>query len=432
MTVLTLRRHGVSTIVEPERSARVDDITTVRLGLSGGALVFDVTDADSLPRVEVFDIDAASWWLFSVYGYAAAERIVEFAHAADDGHEEPAAEELAGERGPRLDSLLRLALALWMRRWWPTPSAAVPELTEWLLDAEAGVLADDLEIALDRDRALAERLLAPHLERMAANLAAHDARLDASPVDARIDQVLRAAAAVALDVVDPAEPGFDGLDAIDRAVRHADDLTTRLRSGLADDDALAAAIDAIVNAGLESSEPGEEHEIYALAAGDDDEGSLVQRGSAPVDPRAVAPRILSTADDAIVWEVHATAGGLRCDVTVQTSPAAELAKIGRFFARVDQDGSSSVVALQRLGGQLHGEVWLDASIGDRSLVVTVYDGIDGFDGVAPRSADLRARERDAIARIIGARARVASAGPQDGWQGPFAAELGASAKVPLQ
>lgn len=432
MTVLTLRRHGVYTIVEPERPAGPDDITTVRLGLSGGALVFDVTEAAPLPRVEVFDIDAASWWLFSLYGYAAAERIVQFAQAADDDAAQPEPEALPVEHGPRLDALRRLALALWMRRWWPSPSADVADMREWLLDAEAGILADDLEIALDRDRALAERLLAPHLERIAANLADHDARLDAGLVDTRIDEVLRAAATVALDVVDPAEEGYDDLDTIERAVRRADELAVELRSELDRDDALAAAIDALADAGVVFPDPDEEHELYALAAGDGEDGSLVQRGWAPVDPRAVAPRILSTADDAIAWEVHETDGGVRCDVTVQTAPAADLAKIGRFFARVDQGASSSVVALQRLGGQLYGEVWLDASVDGRTIEVTVYDGIDGFDGVAPRSADARARERDAIARIIGARTRAAEAGPQEGWQRPFAAELGSAAKVPLR
>jgi len=443
MTTLTARRRNRYTVVAPAEIADFSSITSVRLGLAGGTLVFDVQEHDPVASVEIFDADAAAWWLFSLYGVEAAETILDIAAGDREDAPDPILVEVV--HGALADRLRRLALALWLRRWWPQPSDSVPVCLEWLLDAEAAVLASGAEHALDRSIDLSAQLLEPHLISLALNLGDHEARIDGSVIDGVIDAVVVEAAQIALEVSDPDADGYAVLEEIEARIRATDSAASEFRARL-DDEGGAGLLASLSGAALSAGETMySDDDLFALAAGGSDdlearkdaaEGSAVPSGTLPVDPRAVPPRVLSSAEDAIRWSVDERDGSTGCRIEVEIAPGADPRRTGPFFARVDRGGNTAVTALDFWDGVLVGTAWLETT-GDLSdPAVTVYSGIDGYDAVAPRAADARRRDRDAIAALVAARNRRAVASTEataSRWDNPFAAELAHAAEaVPVR
>ncbi|MGH3724026.1 MAG: hypothetical protein ACRDUS_07835 [Mycobacterium sp.] len=132
------------------------------LEVSGAVLSWPVDDP-SHPPVLAFTDPARADWMWRVLGEAGHVAVVEALHHRDSTEviELPAVSVLPGSA----DSLRRLALGHWLRRWWPASRRdGIAALDQVVLDAELAVLtvaAEDYftDDTLDADVA---GLLAPH------------------------------------------------------------------------------------------------------------------------------------------------------------------------------------------------------------------------------------------------------------------------------
>ncbi|MEV7548583.1 hypothetical protein AB0N89_03045 [Amycolatopsis sp. NPDC089917] len=333
----------------------------------GGLIRFTLADLltgrTTSMRLELGDAGAAEPWLTRLVGAETSLAVLGQGQA-----ELPA--------GPELG---RLALLLWLRRWWPaSPSLGVPSLDPALLDLETAVATADVED-------LAEGLLDG---------------FEASPAElfdtAIADGALLAAAPPVAD-----------------EVRR---LCARLASWFDDqDDVVRAEAAAEVSARLENVASSQR--AYALAAGTDPpvpgEGVLAS-GRASVDWARVPPGILDAAEDTVTWRIVAAAAGSRLEVEVggafadatltavaahDGEPFAEVPLAlgaGRFTGTVDVDDDAA-----RLAAGVHS--------GRIALVV----GVAG-EGVAGTTPEDRAqvvalvRARPPEARTLAERAAAAS------------------------
>lgn len=457
MATLRLRTNGIVTIVEPETPTDASAISTVRLALSGAVMIIDVTATDPIPSLEIYDIEAAAWWLLSLYGEDTADRTIGYAlEAAEEsdrqlaaGTDQPEVSSLQAEFDPRdgilNDPLRRLALAVWLHRWWPSGSARIPSLPVWLLDAEAGVLANRVELALDEEVGLVDHLLATHVEQIAANLADHQLRAEASFADTLVDATLLAAARSALDALSNGVSGITELDRIERAVTDSDEMMDHLRQELADEVSLSKF--------FRDAEQTVEQQFALVASGGDE---TPPDGTAMVDPRVVDARVFSDDERAISWWVVSSQGGVRCDIEIQLSNEKQETKTGKeiqfgeYFARIDYAGLMTVApltpreSLSRPGAKvLAGTAWLDATATHDALVISVFplhaaEAAGGeITAPAPRSLRERLIDRDDIRHIVEQRMQQAhqhneaSTAPAS-WNAPFAAELSQHIQVPLR
>ncbi|KZB88524.1 hypothetical protein [Amycolatopsis regifaucium] len=270
-------------------------------------------------RIELSDAGAAEPWLTRLVGTEAG------LDALGKGHAEvPARPELA-----------RLALLLWIRRWWPAgPSLGVPSLDPALLDLETAVATAAVED-------LAEGLLDG---------------FEASPAElfdtAIADDALMAAAPPVADEV----RGLCG----------------RLASWFDDqDDVVRAEAAAEMVARLDAAAPGQR--AYALAAGTDPVASgegVLASGRASVDWARVPPGILDAAEDTVTWRIVMAAATARLEVDVAGAfadaaltatalhdgePFAEVPLslgAGRFTGAADLDEASTQLAASVQSGRI--------------------------------------------------------------------------------
>ncbi|RSN27304.1 hypothetical protein DL990_29325 [Amycolatopsis sp. WAC 01416] len=314
-------------------------------------------------HIELTDAGAAELWLTRLVGAEATLA------ALGRGQAEVAA----------VPELGRLALLLWLRRWWPAgPSLGIPSLDPALLDLETAVATADVE-------SLAEGLL-DGFEASPAEL------FDAAIADGAL---LAAAPPVAEEV--------RGLCA--RLAAWFDD----------EDDVVRAEAAAEMSARLETVTPGQR--AYALAAGLDPlapgEGVLAS-GRASVDWTRVPSGILDAGEDTVTWRIVAAAAATRLEVVVagafaDAAVTAFASHTGEPFAEVPLElGAGRFSGTADLGENATRLAAVDS--GQIALVVGVAD-----EGVAGTTVEDRAevvalvRARPPEARTLAERAAAASA-----------------------
>lgn len=339
-------------------------VHTPVLAADGGLIRFALADLlagrTTTMHIELTDAAAAEPWLTRLAGAEAC--LVALGQGQTDLAARP--------------ELGRLALLLWLRRWWPAgPSLGIPSLDPALLDLETAVATADVED-------LAEGLLDG---------------FEASPAElfdtAIADGALLAAAAPVADEVRQ--------------------LCAHLAAWFDDQDDVVRAEAA---ARLEMAAPGQR--AYALAAGSDPvapgEGVLAS-GRASVDWARVPPGILDAAEDTVTWRIVAAASATRLEVVVagafadaaitafathEGEPFAEVPLslgAGRFTGAADLDETAARLAARVQSGQI-------------ALVVGVAD-----EGVIGTTVEDRAevvalvRARPPEVRTLAERAAAASA-----------------------
>ncbi|GAB3741647.1 hypothetical protein GCM10027598_72600 [Amycolatopsis oliviviridis] len=298
-------------------------VHTPAVAADGGLIRFALADllggrATSM-RLELSDAGAAEPWLTRLAGPETSLTVLGQGQA-----DLPARPELG-----------RLALLLWLRRWWPaSPSLGVPSLDPALLDLETAVATAEVED-------LAEGLL-DGFEASPAEL------FDAATADGAL---LAAAPPVAGEVrglCARLATWFDGQDDVVRAEAAAE-----------------------VSARWETAASGQR--AYALAAGTDPgttgEGVLTS-GRASVDWARVPPGILDAAEDTVTWRITAAAAAARLEVEVAGAfadaaltavaahdgePFAEVPLAlgaGRFAGTADLDDAATRLAAGVHGGRI--------------------------------------------------------------------------------
>ncbi|MFE5567416.1 hypothetical protein ACFQ68_20695 [Amycolatopsis japonica] len=285
----------------------------------GGLIRFALADLlagrATTMRVELSDAGAAEPWLTRLVGAEASLAALAQGHA-----DLPARPELG-----------RLALLLWLRRWWPAgPSLGVPSLDPALLDLETAVATADVED-------LAEGLL-DGFEASPAEL------FDAAIADGAL-------AAAAWPVADDVQQ-----------------LCARLAAWFDDQDDVVRA-----EAAARVETPAPSQNAYALAAGLDPvapgEGVLAS-GRASVDWARVPPGILDAGEDTVSWRIVAAAAATRLEVVVagafadaaisafashEGEPFAEVPLglgAGRFSGTTDLDDAAARLAARVPPGQI--------------------------------------------------------------------------------
>ncbi|RSN07055.1 hypothetical protein DMC63_36160 [Streptomyces sp. WAC 05977] len=315
-------------------------------------------------HVELTDAGAAEPWLTRLVGAEAA-----FV-ALGQGQAEVAARAELG----------RLALLLWLRRWWPAgPSLGIPSLDPALLDLETAVATADVE---DLAEGLLDGFEASPAELFDAAIA-EDALLAAAPPV--VEEVRGLCARLAV--------WFDG-----------------------EDDVVRAEAAAETSARLEKATPGQR--AYALAAGLDPlapgEGVLAA-GRASVDWARVPPGILDAGEDTVTWRIVAAAAAARLEVVVAGAFAD--AAITAFARHAGEPFAE--VPLELGAGRLSGTAELDETAtrlaaGVHSGQITVVVGV-ADEGVVGTTVEDRAevvalvRARPPAARTLAERAAAASA-----------------------
>ncbi|WP_275571196.1 hypothetical protein [Mycolicibacterium vanbaalenii] len=160
------------------------------LEVSGAVLSWSVDGPESDVHIAFTDPVRADW-LWRVVGESAHSAIVSALGGVPDGQVEV---EGVAVRPAALDSLRRLALGHWMRRWWPASVRdGIPELGAAVLDGELALLtaaAGDYFVDDTFDSDVAE-LLRPHAELLEGL-----ARLG----DPRVAELARACAELAADI----------------------------------------------------------------------------------------------------------------------------------------------------------------------------------------------------------------------------------------
>jgi hypothetical protein len=249
--------------------AVADVPATAVLEVSGAVLAWTVDDPNGVAatRLTVTDVVAADW-LWRVVGTDGHAAIVAGAELAEF-------DLLPGAFEP----LRRLAIGLWMRRWWPESLRdGIARLDRALLDGELAILTESAqefftEDTLDSD---VEGLLAPH---QAALLALER---DGDP---RVVELVRVCAELAAGVGawSAAEIPVPLADSVDR--RRAD---------------------------------------YALAAGTEPTraSGAIAGGVGSVDWVAVAARTFDAADDTIDWSIESADSSVLATVRVALTGAA--------------------------------------------------------------------------------------------------------------
>lgn len=236
-----------------------------------GAVLSWVVDESAGPAITFTDPTRADW-LWRVVGDTGHVAILDALH----GDREPAADALElpeTELGPgALDTLRRLALGHWMRRWWPASAGdGIAHLDLAVLDAEIALLtaaAQDYftDDTLDSDVAA---LLTPHGHALIAHLTA-----GANTVADLVRDTVELAADAGVD-----GPGWSELYA---ALDNPDATAAAVAVGTRDDYALAAGT------------PRRPGDAVTIAA-----------GTASIRWGGVPPWIFDAAEDTVQWQVDA-------------------------------------------------------------------------------------------------------------------------------
>ncbi|KAA0096121.1 hypothetical protein CIW49_21640 [Mycolicibacterium sp. P1-18] len=272
----------------------VADVPAVAvLEVSGAVLEWTVDDpaGAAATRMTVTDVAAADW-LWRVVGPAGHAALVSGAGVAE-----------VDVRAEALEPLRRLAVGLWLRRWWPESSRdGIVRLDPSLLDAELALLVGEMqefftEDTLDSD---VEGLLAPHRGALRTLEEGGDPRV---------------------------------LDVVRACVDLADDVG-----------AWSAEV-----AGVPSVSVAGRRDDYALAAGVDPDRTTgaIATGVASVDWAAVPPRTFDAAEDTVEWSVHAADASVFAAVRVALVDGASAAGI---VVRLRADGISATGVLDADGG----------------------------------------------------------------------------------
>ncbi|KQQ06111.1 MULTISPECIES: hypothetical protein [unclassified Rathayibacter] len=416
MTELLISRDGDIVVVAPIGFPASLERRHTLVALSGGHVAFAVDERDPALRAVIHDLDAAMWWLPLVLGAEVADAA---RRASVDS--EPITRSAEEAAHPLRATLLRLGLALWLRRWWPTRTDTIPKLPAWLLDIEAGDTAFDCEVALGDDDALARLLLEPHVVPLAALRRRHQSLLGGRPLLGYADSILQRAAHSLLESSDPDSDGYSELAEAEVRAGREDALVARELEDL-DLELLTIQVDERTM----RTSSGSPADRFGSASGAD------LSGSASVDPLAVPPRVVSAEDDAVRWQIFEFDGRRQFRVMVDADEGAVERRLplGGLFARVDYgDGLVAGVALAAVEGGYDGETDLDATVPVSEVLVTVYSDAVGADGFQPRSEAERSADRAAIAAVVDARVdearRTVSRGtvPAGAWADPFLAEL---------
>jgi hypothetical protein len=242
------------------------------LEISGAVLSWTIDGPPEASRITLTDPSRADW-MWRVLGEAGHVALASALQTAD----EPRTIDLAGvDIVPgSLDTLRRLAVGHWLRRWWPASRQdGIASLDRALLDVEVALLtagaqgyfADD---TLDSD---VVELLAPHAQALIAHVQSGDRRI--------LDFV-RAGAGLA-DEVGVDQAGWPEL--------------------------YAALDDSSVGGAAELARPGGRRDDYALAAGAGAQARAavpIARGVASINWGAVPPAIFDAGENTVEWSVEA-------------------------------------------------------------------------------------------------------------------------------
>lgn len=444
MPTLVISTEDLAIHVDPSSDSGTGDITSIVIPLAGALSIHDVTHPSRYPRLRIHDLDAASWWLPALLGPQVATRILSYGAEVLRDPGDLIADQVNSDRvyaddpdaitvdidAPPTESLLdlqRLAVGLWLHRWWPEPepNGEVCALHRWLLDAETALLADALEGVLPEESDIAPRLLQRSLSAFVLELARYQHHVGDGTLDHQIADTVRAASILALDHVESHSPDLGILADLVGGVRTSE-----------------AAIQELIA----QREPGTFARFVSqsdpFSSQIEEEAAHVPGGpfpfTAPIDPRVVDGGVFSRAADAISWQVIEQNGGLLCQVRVRLADYSfpggfEVQRLpaSMYIVRLDYGGSTSVAPLvfpseaDSTTGFLIADSWLESSPHeDLSVSVQHYRG--GVELAENRAVQDRVADQEQIRRIISTRvlaSRQPSAETAPSPAAPFLGEL---------
>ena len=371
-----VHRDGTGTI--HIGAQRPTGLLTEALGAHGADVVVDLEHPDAVPYAVLDDAPRALWWLRFVYGEAVTDEVRRLADPDEpDGQATPVA-----EPGFLAAPLLRLAVGIWLWRWWPSRDGLAAgdgrALTEggedWLM-TELGTLAwyaEDVLGGMGVARSfLADRVdtaieLASRDDSVARPLAVIRAVIESVPVDDKVYGVLARIE--------------NGITTSSRAVAAAD---------------LEAELDA---------ELGELEGVVEPALAFRDARSSAGRST--VEWGRVRSRLLGAAEENVSWFVEESADSLEADLVRVRVPKGDRWERGHgVYAAIYRNDADEPEALAAFEDRSVHEPTLAASasiapVSDwDSLRIVVFDETDLAHG-RPEPASTP-DERRSVALMVG-------------------------------
>ena len=382
--LMEVRRRDGATFLIPSQWGRLPEggVHAAPVPVAGGLIVVSPEDPAGAIGAWLTDPDAAAWWLSGVFGEPVAS-------AALAGGTGPVRVEV--EWGESAAPLRRMAMGLWLHRWWPSHSEGIPRLDERLLRAEIGTAALNAEPCLP-DQELASSLLGAGAAALpGALLAVNDL------VGVRLEEAERLVWEAVHAVLAEGEIDAD---------------TAVILTGLA---AQRGRDDARVEAMLREAENALHRPpiapAVALAAGEPSTDDAVGRGTG--DWLQVNPRHVSGGDG---------------NVVVEESPEGDLMRLLILVGRGDETNEAGLQARIYLADEPIpvAQVVLVPEdmvyVGEVTIPTGVTYRIDVFDPElvsAPRFDGTPKADRDLVRDIISSRLTSPTSGPL----GPFLCEL---------
>lgn len=271
---------------------RPSGLSAQAVALSGALLVVDVEKLGEVPHVRVADYDRASWWLPFVLGQGIADAVGELDRSGGQGQHT-----VDAEAGDLAGPLLRLAVGLWLYRWWPLPDSetSVPVLSandERALECELGAIAWFVDEVFG-GTAVARGLLEPNVEFVDEQARA---AIDGRPTE----RVLALTRAV-----------LDSVQLDQGLATRMENLETRLESRLEEEtagvtEAQTSATRRIVEwfRNVVSPPAGDVAFGWVTMGAAHSGATGVVEGKATVEWGRVPPRTLSSAEDNVSWSLR--------------------------------------------------------------------------------------------------------------------------------
>lgn len=326
------------TVVRPTGAEDVPNHVGSAIDVSGATLVVDVRAGNGPPVAYIFDAYWALTWLEQVYGPAVVDQVK--AVSADPTSGPVVVNATYDELS---DVVVRLGVATWLHRWWPSGNPALGvTFSVQLLEVEIGALRWLAEAAFIETSPI-ERALAPHGEVLSSSYHwnHYENRGFGQEV---VDEMLTTALRAFVDTVDETAMGYaecaDLLNAIDEGAHWS-----------RDDMRLFAELLGSQESALQLTRGGKGGHDDAQARG----SSNVTSGWSTADPRDLPPRTLTDVDANVEWRVETVGDETRIVVTALAAPAVDASSDVGLMARAFVDDIPLVIDLaweQRTNGSV--------------------------------------------------------------------------------
>lgn len=393
-------------VVAPDGGGEIPGHLGGAIDVAGATLVVGAVAGNVPPTAHIFDPFWSLTWLAGVYGDAVAEEVKELARDPENG-----AREAVATYGYLSDTVVRLGIATWLHRWWPSgnPDLNVAFSVE-LLELEIGALRWLAEAAFIETGPI-ERVLRPHLEVLHSSYEWNRYRDHRGPGQELVEEVLTVALRGVVDTVAENVPGYEACADLLEAIDAGAQLSTE------DYYLFAEMLEAhrLQQVGTVRGLSGVKGEDSTAAETPEGSWTSVETSWVTADIRDLPPRCLADVEGNVEWSVETAGSRSRISVSAIAAPALRAGESPTLMARAFLDGVPVMFDLSLTaypdGALFQGSAELPPEMDPGPAVIEVgvfHPSWAGGARVAGAALEEAARERGEITQVLlGRYARIA-------------------------